>query len=361
MFINTGLILIMDNEAELAAVMCHEFAHVTQRHLARNIKRQRFLTVGSLVGLIAGALIGKSVGSAMIVGSAAGVQSAMLKFTRGEEREADQIGIQYLSKAGYPRRAMIEAFLRLKQQKVLSGENSVPSYFMTHPGIEERISYLMNMLKPDMSKKLKVSPSSKFFKVKALIIGHYADVDRGFELASKLPLPCERTLAKAVLYSRKNQVEKAEELFRDDSCAIYLPYWFREKGRFYFQLGRANLALKYLNKAIIVNRNDYFALFFRGRIYGGMGMVDMALKDLNRVLEYVPHDSEVHYILGRIEGRYIGPFYGYLHFAYAALYQGDKDKTVEYFEKAKKLAKSSREKELLDEFKGEYKVWKKYW
>ncbi len=146
-FVNTGIIVLMDSEAELASVLAHEFSHVTQRHIAANIKRQKFLTVGSLVGLLAGALIGSSVGQAVAMGSIAGVQSAMLKFTRKQEREADQVGIQYLTKAGYPPSSMVKAFLKLKKQKTLSGENNVPPYFLTHPGIEERISYLEQMEK----------------------------------------------------------------------------------------------------------------------------------------------------------------------------------------------------------------------
>jgi len=360
-FVNTGLILIMDNEAELAAVLCHEFAHVTQRHLARNIKRQRILTVGSLVGLLAGALIGESLGQAMVVGSVAGVQSAMLKYTREEEREADQIGIEYLSRAGFPPSAMVQAFLKLKQQKILSGDNNIPSYFMTHPGIEERISYLMNMLKSDSSQKEKPQ-DSEFEKVKTLIIAHYTAPDRGLEMAqASLSSKCERKIAMAILFSRKNEVKKAQGLFADDSCGESLPFWFREKGRFYFELGRIQDALKYLNKALSVMRDDYYALFFMGRIYGSMGKVDLALADLNRVLEYVPHDSEVHYILGRIKGRYVGPFYGYLHFAYAALYRGDKAETLKFYNRAKKLASSGKEKRLLRDFEKEYKVWKEYW
>ncbi len=359
-FVYTGLISIMGTEEELAGVLCHEFSHVTQRHIARNIKRQKFLTMGSLVGVLAGALIGKSVGEAIAVGSMAGAQSAMLKYTREEEREADEIGIQYLTKAGYPPSAMISAFLRLKREKILSGENNVPPYFLTHPGIEERISYLKYMVKLMHSKGKSIS-NKEFNKAKTLIIAHYTDPDKGMDLISSLPNKCERLLARAVLMSRENRVREAEKLFSNDSCGKELNFYFREKGRFYFELGRLDVALEFLNKAIREDPKDYFALYFRGRIYGDMGKYKLAVDDLTKVLEYVPHDSEVHTLLGRIEGRYISPFYGYLHYAYAAMYRGNKEDVVKYLSRAKSLAKNKNEKDLLKKFEEQYKRWKRYW
>ncbi len=362
-FVNTGLVLAMENEAELASVLCHEFAHVTQRHIAQNIKRQKLLTVGSLVGILAGALIGKSAGHAVAVGSMAGVQSAMLKYTRAEEREADQVGIQYLTKAGYPASSMIEAFLKLKRHKTLSGENNIPPYFLTHPGIEERISYLKTMVKylHNSNNGIKRNLNRDFDKVKALIIGHYSDKEAGLELVKKLSGECEKRVATAILYSRNNMFNEAEKLFEDDLCQRELPYYFREKGRFYFQMGKLSIALNYLNKAISIDSKDYFALYYRGRIYEALDELKLALKDMEKILEYVPHDSEIHMILGRIKGRLVGPFYGYIHYAYAELYKGNKNMMFKYYNRAKAMAKSENEKNMLKEFYKKYQEVKELW
>lgn len=359
-FVNTGLILAMESEAELASVLAHEFAHVTQRHIAQNIKRQKLLTVGSLVGVLAGALIGKSAGQAIAVGSIAGVQSAMLKYTREQEKEADQVGIQYLTKAGYPPWSMSKAFLRLKRHKTLSGENNLPPYFLTHPGIDERISYLENMEKY-LSSENNANLDSGFEKVKALIIGHYSDKEAGFENVKKMSGECEKKIATAILYYRNNKIKEAERLFGDDSCEKELPYFFREKGRFYFKVGRLSIALNYLNKSIEKDPKDYFALYYRGRIYESLGELKLALQDMEKILEYVPYDSEIHMIIGRIKGRLVGPFYGYIHYAYAELYKGNKDGMFKYYERAKSLAKSENEKKMLKELYKKYQDVKELW
>lgn len=359
-FVNTGLILAMENEAELASVLAHEFAHVTQRHIAQNIKKQKILTVGSLVGVLAGVLIGKAGGQAIAVGSMAGMQSAMLKYSREQEKEADQVGIQYLTKAGYPPSSMAKAFFRLKRYKTLSGENNVPPYFQTHPGIESRIAYLETL-----SKYLRNGNShnlnDSFEKVKTLIIGHYADANNGLELAKKLRNKCERKVAQGILYYRLNKIKEAKTLFEDDSCEKEIPYFYREKGRFYFKAGDMELALKYLNLALDIDHKDYYALYYRGRIYESKGNLSYALKDMTKVLEYVPHDSEIHMILGRIKGRLYGPFYGYIHFAYAKLYEGNKDEMFKYFNRAKTLAKTTKEKDILNQFQKKYKEIKDLW
>jgi len=358
-FLNTGIIELMDNEAELAAVICHELAHVTQRHLAQNIERERLLTVGSLVGMLAGALIGRSVGSAVAFGSVAGAQTAMLKYTREEEREADQIGIQYLTKAGFPPKAMIGAFEKLRRIKIMSGENNIPPYFLTHPGIEDRISYLSDMLKNLPSPHF--HPSPIFLKIKALILGEYSDPARGIKMVEdvlKGASPCELTLARAILFSRLNQIKTAEKLFSHTKCAATIPVWYREMGIFYFNLGRLNTALKCLNLGLREYPDDYFALFFRGRIYGSQGKVDKALADLKRVLNYAPEDSEVHEVMGRILGRYRSPFLGFLHFAYAALYRGNKKMAMSYIKRASALAKTREEKRELKIFKKRFRAWK---
>ena len=359
-FVYTGIIVLMDTEAELASVMSHEFAHVTQRHIAESIKRQKLFSIGSLVGVLAGSLVGSSVGHAVAVGSVAGVKSAMLKHTRKQEREADQVGIQYLVKAGYPAFAMVKAFLKLKKQKVLSGENSVPPYFLTHPGIEERISYLEQMQKFFPSKGRNIS-NKHFEKMKALVLAHYTDPDLALDLAPRLKDQCCRRLVKSFALLKKNKIKEAEQLIKDDYCEKKLEFWDREKGRFYFRLGKMADALKYLNRAIKLNDKDYFALYFRARIYGEEQQPKLAIDDLNKILEFVPFDSEIHTILGRIMGRYVSPFYGYIHYAYAALYKGDKDRVNRYWSRAKSLARSNQEKMALKKFEQEYNKWKKYW
>lgn len=94
-FLNSGLILQMEHSSEIAAVLAHELAHVSQRHIARNIERSKMLSIGTLVGVLAGAMLSGSseAGEALAMGSLAGGQAAALKYSRDDEREADHIGL----------------------------------------------------------------------------------------------------------------------------------------------------------------------------------------------------------------------------------------------------------------------------
>lgn len=101
-FVFTGLIMNLDREDELAGVLAHELAHVTQRHVASRLERAQYLTIGSLLLAIAGVAAGGPGGGALAVGALGAGQSAMLNYSRVDENEADHIGLQYLVAAGYP-------------------------------------------------------------------------------------------------------------------------------------------------------------------------------------------------------------------------------------------------------------------
>ena len=109
-YVNKGLVLAADNEAELAGVMAHEIAHVAARHAMENEAKMRALDIGMLAGILLGGGIISNVlynGGSLIEGL------AFLKFTRGAEEEADRLGIQYMWAAGYDPNAMATMFEKL--------------------------------------------------------------------------------------------------------------------------------------------------------------------------------------------------------------------------------------------------------
>ena len=142
----SGLVLETRDEAELAAVMAHEIAHVTQRHLARRFARDRDVSFATGLAILTGILaagIDPQLGQAVITGGmAAGLQSR-LDYSRSAESEADRIGMQILADSGLEPEAMGDFFERLQ---VLSraSPDSVPEYLRTHPVTLERISDARN-------------------------------------------------------------------------------------------------------------------------------------------------------------------------------------------------------------------------
>lgn len=140
--INTGLMRITRNEAELAAVIAHEIAHVTQRHIAQahaaGSRSDLATGLAILAGIIASAYA-PELGQAAIVGGMAGGTQARLNFTRAKEEEADRIGVRILAEADYTPGAMPDFFERMMRQAG-GGGDAVPEYLRTHPVTTRRIA-----------------------------------------------------------------------------------------------------------------------------------------------------------------------------------------------------------------------------
>ncbi len=148
--VHSGLILAAQSESELAGVMAHEIGHVTQRHIARMLAKQResaTLALGALLlALLASRAGGSSSGDvaqAAIVGTQAALIQQQLNFSREAEREADRVGFQTLTQAGFDSRGMESFFGRLQSGSRLY-ESAAPAYLRTHPMTIERISDMQN-------------------------------------------------------------------------------------------------------------------------------------------------------------------------------------------------------------------------
>jgi predicted Zn-dependent protease len=143
--VHTGLLEATRNEDELAGVLAHEIAHVTQRHIARAIhanSRQSLLSTAIMLGaMIAGAAGGSSdvmqAGMAVAQGSAA---QAQINFTRANEHEADRVGISALADAGFDPYGMASFFDVLSRQNTRAPDERAPEFLMTHPVTTSRIA-----------------------------------------------------------------------------------------------------------------------------------------------------------------------------------------------------------------------------
>ena len=144
-FCNYGTILAMDNESELAAILAHETAHATQHHIAREIMAQTHQTLAMAAEMLAAVLVGAVGGGApAIEGGIAAAQglavAQQLSFSRTVEEEADRIGMQYLSKAGFDPEAMPDAF-ELLEQRYGYEDALIPAFLQDHPVTSDRIAY----------------------------------------------------------------------------------------------------------------------------------------------------------------------------------------------------------------------------
>jgi predicted Zn-dependent protease len=146
--INTGLLLAAQSESEVAGVLGHEVAHVTQRHIARMIGQQgqnQLLSLAAMAVALLAARSNSQIGEAALAFGQAGIVQSQLNFTRDNEREADRIGLQLLDGAGLDPRGMAIFFERL-QRATRIYEGGAPSYLRTHPLTFERIADIQNRI-----------------------------------------------------------------------------------------------------------------------------------------------------------------------------------------------------------------------
>ena len=142
----SGLILAADDENEVAGVLAHEIAHITQLHLYRAYENQKAMTIPIALAMLALVLVGggsgEAIQGAVLSGQAAAIQSQIF-FTRQNEYEADRIGISTLSRAGYDPKGMAEFFEKMGRLTRSMGEGP-PEYLRTHPVSVSRISEALN-------------------------------------------------------------------------------------------------------------------------------------------------------------------------------------------------------------------------
>lgn len=140
--VNSGLILMTEAESELASVLGHEIAHVTQRHLYRSAEAAKRMSIPTMAATLAAILLGSQspqLGQAALIAIQAGSVQFQINFTREHEAEADRVGMQNLAEAHYDPRSMPTFFERMQQSTRYYGQN-VPEFLRTHPVTASRIS-----------------------------------------------------------------------------------------------------------------------------------------------------------------------------------------------------------------------------
>jgi len=164
-FVNKGLILAADNEAELAGVMAHEIAHVCARHAMENQGKGAFMNYAALAGVMFGGPIVSAVlqnGGGILAGLAS------LKFSRGAEEEADNLGVQYLYASGYDPTAMSTMFEKLASQNKKK-PGTIAKLFSTHPQSVDRRDTSLQLVTRFPEKEEYVISTSEFQRVKGYL------------------------------------------------------------------------------------------------------------------------------------------------------------------------------------------------
>jgi beta-barrel assembly-enhancing protease len=220
--VNYGTVLASRNESELAGVIGHEIAHVTQRHIARTIKAQSSQGIAQTAAILAAILIGAIAGGAdAMQGAIAIAQGAaaqqQVNFTRGNEYEADRVGIGFVAAAGFDPSGMATFFESMSRREGLAGQ-WVPEMIQTHPVNANRIAEAR--ARASQFDKPKVSESATYEaireRLRVITAPHDGDIASRYAKdtqSQKGSLGQEYGTALALMESGKNQ--QAAEILHD--------------------------------------------------------------------------------------------------------------------------------------------------
>mgnify|MGYP005839519093 CR=1 FL=1 len=227
---HTGTLAVADSESEFASVMAHEIAHVTQRHIARFVEAQNQrapLTLAGVLGAIVLATVNPEAGMAAMMAAQGAAQQSAINFTRGNEQEADRIGMQILAEAGFDPYAVPEFFRKLTEQSRFV--NQQLAFLQTHPLSQSRVSD--TRLRAEQFQQRFIPDSQDFTLAKARVLAryHYNSKDAELLFRKKLSEPGGNTKANqyglAITLLDSEQYDKArtliEQLLAKDEHNLY--------------------------------------------------------------------------------------------------------------------------------------------
>jgi predicted Zn-dependent protease len=165
-FVNTGILLNADNEAEMAGVMAHEIAHVAARHGTRQATRGDIVNYGSIPLIF----LGGWTGYAIRQGMGLAIPMGFLSFSRGFESEADMLGLEYMYKSGYDPTCFVDFFEKVQSQEKKK-PGTMSKVFSSHPPTDDRIKRSQEIIQKYLKAKPEyVVSTSEFVDVKARVM-----------------------------------------------------------------------------------------------------------------------------------------------------------------------------------------------
>ncbi|MDY7036856.1 MAG: M48 family metalloprotease, partial [Thermodesulfobacteriota bacterium] len=344
-FIYSGLIRVMDEIDELAAVICHEIGHVSARHLSHRIEQNKKIGLATMAGVLAGILIGGKAAGAIMTGTmAAGIQ-AQLQYSRNDERQADQLGFKYMVKAGYNPSGMTTTLRKINEGQWFSTDK-IPPYLLTHPSGPERMANLDMMMthytgRPENKQAATFRSFFPFFKT--LLMAKYNEPREAERLFKKeLETKPDSVLAHfglGVVMMEISEYDQAIDHFqkalKGKQESLYI---LRYLGEAYQLEGRDDRAIKVLKKALELDSQERSAMFLLAMSYLNTEEYSKAISLFESLTHIKPVKDEVFYNLGISYGRQERLALAHYNFGIYFKRQGNMRKARFHFQKARDLS-----------------------
>lgn len=346
-YVNRGLINLVDKESELAGVLAHEIAHVNQRHIADIIDKGKKINIAALAAVLAGAFLGagSDLSGAAIGFSMAAATSLSLKYSREHEEEADRLGMSYMAAADYNPRAMLDFLKTMRRYEFYSSK--IPSYFLTHPGTDERIRYLDGLTHTTYRMGGRDDHHGRLKRIQAILLvrGKVSDavLRQHRENVRNHPQDADALFSLALLLDRTGQNSEAVECFRralalapDDEIRIYM-------GRSLMKSGLLDESIDLLKTAHERTTGDVLAMESLAQAYEAKGAFAEALPLYLELTRLDPDNPEFVYRMAMNYGRLGRVGEAHVHFGRYFKSKKKKDTALYHYREALKHFPSGSE------------------
>ena len=354
-FINSGLFAALDSEEELAGILGHEIAHVVCRHISQRIESSKKIGMATLAGMVAGVLLGAggagAAAGAVTMGSVAAGQSAALAYSRENEMQADQLGLGYLTQAGYTGEGLLTSLKKIRSKQWF-GSEQIPTYLTTHPAAEERMSYIDNWLHQSRVQTAeKKSPVGGFELAHTRIMALYTDtqlaLDHFQNALGNSPDDPMSNYGYALALTRKDRWHAAathmKKALEGNAMATHM---LQDLGKIYFHDGAYKKAMEALSASN--SANDPEGQLYLGRTQMELGQLAEAKDTFEKLVHYHQDYTQAYYFLGESNGR-MGDMFA-AHYNLGRFYQrkGDMRNAGFHLNRAQKLAVDETQKEMVN-------------
>lgn len=318
-YINQGLLTLVESESELAGVLAHEIAHINARHIADAIEKSKKLSIATLAAILAGVFLGggADLGVAVTAFSIAGLQSMSLKYSREHEEAADRLGMAYLVSAGYDAKSMLDFLKIMRRYEYYS--NTIPSYFLTHPGTDERIRYLDAEIQTTYTRRGKESIVGNLKRIQTLVIlqsrDYHGNLKNFQNNLKKNPNDVDDLFGLAVTCEKLGQTSEAFQSFHKAyALSPSDPDILREMGIAYYHAGKAKEATGYLQEALKHDPDNVISLLYLARSCEAVGNNVQAIVLFKELEGKAIEDDDVYYTMAMIYGKTNHPYESHYYF-----------------------------------------------
>ncbi len=330
-YLNSGLLLRVGNDAELAGVLGHEIGHSHAHHVVRQQEKARLLNYAALAGMLL-SLVHPAIGAVAMGANAAG----QLKYLREFEREADYLGMRYMRAAGYDPHGMVSFMKRLWEEQRTMPIDQIPPYMLSHPMTDERLTNLEAATRGMPAVPGSETPSFALERVQAIV--RALDLDRGarvrYERAGAAGGRALALYGIVLLYQGKLPAALAA---LDQAKAEGVADLDDDIARASFRSGDLDGAARVLRGRVESAPDDAEARALLGQVLLAKGDYPGAVRELDRARTLAPALDQVEYDLGQAYGKNGDPARGFYHLARAFEMRGDAEQARAQYAKSAKL------------------------